>query len=134
MEMKKSKSYKGQHDLLIYYPTQTEDHGPFYYVDKNSDGTGKLEYADIIECKPTDKWMHFIVSEKLTYKDGKEKTTLKEKMHSDDEYGDGKESGLLVYHGYDRVLTVDNWKLNFKNGKCIEIEVPDGEHVMQYED
>lgn len=130
---KKSTSYKGEHDCLIYYPTMTEDHGPYYYVDKNKDGTGKLSYADIIECTPTDKWMRFIVNKNISYKSDDESTTLSKKLHHYE--GTNKvDTGLLTYRGYNSLLGVGHWNLIFKNGKCIGIEIPNVIFPMEYED
>lgn len=117
----------GGYDLLI---TSTGDKWMKFYVEKNSDGSGKLHWyteSEMYQGTPfqegetgrfagTDTYMQITLDENLNCKWGSESKTLKK------EYNDRKSNGTLnIKDENDTMLTLANDEFVFKNGKCTSI-------------
>ncbi len=117
----------GGYDLLI---TSTGDKWMKFYVEKNSDGTGKLIYYTEMEMyvgtpfEPgeigryigTDTYIQITLNEELKCTWGKSTITLKQ------EYDSRKENNTLhTTNSHDTVFPLLNDEFVFKNGKCTSI-------------
>lgn len=118
-KMTKAK-YSGKHDLLL--SNNSEDQ-MYFYVDKNTDGTGNLSYADFIDAEATDIYMKITVDENIPCKyidtnDKKKEISLKRILEEKwSFYEDDKDTKLYT-------LSLDDWQLIFKDGKCIGLDIP----------